>query len=108
MTRLLFSGNLQYWSILVAMAKIRLNPLLFMITRLPSPHQGLCGLVGLSVLLGTALTRADSLVLTNGDRVSGAVVAMDQDSIQLKSDVLGVVRIPRDRVAGISLRDAAP
>ncbi len=64
-------------------------------------------LAGLIVLLGIGQARADTLVLTNGDIVSGAVVSMDQATVQLKSDLLGLVKIPRDRVAKINLREIA-
>ena len=55
------------------------------------------------VLTSTAL--ADSVQLTNGDSVSGKVVSLDAQSLVLKSDVLGEVKIGREKIAAILLGD---
>jgi len=46
---------------------------------------------------------ADTVQLTNGDTVSGKVVSLDGQSLTLKSEALGDVKIPRDKIAAIML-----
>ena len=53
----------------------------------------------------TSTTLADSVQLTNGDSVSGKVVSLDGQSLVLKSDVLGEVKIGREKIAAILLGD---
>jgi hypothetical protein len=50
--------------------------------------------------------RADMLELTNGDHYSGTVVFMTQTNLEFQSDIQGLVKIPRAKVASISLRPA--
>lgn len=45
--------------------------------------------------------RADLLNLANGDRYVGHVELVNQTEVHLKSDVVGLVKIPRDKVVSI-------
>src|SRR5258706_8034237 len=65
-------------------------------------------LVCMSALLGAAPTRADLLELTNGDHYSGTVIALTKTNLEFQSEVQGVVKIPRDKVAKITLRESNP
>ena len=46
---------------------------------------------------------ADQVTMSNGDRYVGRVISLNGDTVVLESDVLGTVRLPRGRVASISL-----
>lgn len=45
--------------------------------------------------------QADTLNLINGDRFVGAVQLVNESEVQIKSDVVGLLKIPRDKVASI-------
>jgi Fe-S-cluster containining protein len=47
--------------------------------------------------------QADQIQMLNGDRYAGRVVSLDTNAVVLKSDVLGTLRLPRSKVAAISL-----
>jgi hypothetical protein len=49
------------------------------------------------------LARADQIEMQNGDRYSGAVVSMTPDTVVLQSEVLGQLKLPRNKVSTISL-----
>jgi hypothetical protein len=53
------------------------------------------------LLLGVACARADVLNLANGDRFIGEVQSLNEKEIQLKSDALGDIKIPREKIASI-------
>ena len=61
----------------------------------------------LSALLTAAPARADLLELTNGDHYSGTVIALTKTNLEFQSEVQGVVKIPRDKVARITLHESA-
>ncbi|HOX58611.1 MAG TPA: YkgJ family cysteine cluster protein [Candidatus Paceibacterota bacterium] len=46
---------------------------------------------------------ADQVELKNGDRYVGQVLSLNTNSIVLQSEVLGTLRLPRNKVAGITL-----
>ncbi len=46
--------------------------------------------------------QADQVDMQNGDRYSGKVVALGSNTVVLNSDVLGTLRIRRDKIASIS------
>jgi len=48
-----------------------------------------------------AATRADTLNLANGDRYLGAIQLVNESEIHLKSETLGLIKIPRAKVASI-------
>ena len=51
---------------------------------------------------------ADQVQMQNGDRYIGKVVSLNSDTLVLQSDVLGAVRLPRSKVALISLGAPLP
>ena len=52
--------------------------------------------------------RADVVQLVNGDTINGKVVSLDETQLKLKSEVLGEMSLPRDKVASIYLGDGRP
>jgi hypothetical protein len=46
--------------------------------------------------------------MQNGDRYVGKIVAMTNDVVFVQSEVLGLVKVPRDKVSAITLGNAAP
>src|SRR5438309_1527431 len=50
--------------------------------------------------------RADQLEMTNGDHYNGKVLSLNTNTIVWKSDILGTLNLPRDKVANISLGSA--
>lgn len=48
---------------------------------------------------------ADTIVLVNGDVISGKVVSLSGDELKLESPILGVLTMHRDKVASVSLGD---
>src|SRR5271170_3219735 len=46
--------------------------------------------------------RADLLEMQNGDRYSGKVLSMSADTVVLESDVLGIINVPRKKVASLA------
>lgn len=55
----------------------------------------------------TILLHADQVEMQNGDRYFGKVLSLDTNLLVLHSDVLGTVRLPRDKVANVTLRTVA-
>ena len=65
----------------------------------------------LSILLVALISlpvQADTLELLNGDRVTGEVIGLDSNEIQLKSESFGIVKISRTKVAAIYLGSRMP
>lgn len=58
---------------------------------------------GLSLLGGAGRLSADQVELRTGDRYVGQVLSADTNSVVLQSEVLGTVRLPRRKVAVITL-----
>ena len=56
----------------------------------------------LSVVLSPWTVRADQVRMQNGDSYYGDVVSLDRETLVLESDILGTVRVPRIRVAGVA------
>lgn len=48
---------------------------------------------------------ADTLELTNGDTLTGKVVAMDDKTVKIQNEILGEITAPRDKVAAVILGD---
>jgi len=64
--------------------------------------------VMLAALLGSAWAScawADTIVMTNGDRLSGEVLLMDGGTLVLKTDYAGEIRISWDKVAQLQTND---
>jgi len=75
-------------------------------------HEPRCGGVRASVALaGVALAlflapgqlRADQVEMQNGDRYAGHVLSLNTNTVVLQSEVLGTLRLPRSKVAVITL-----
>ena len=60
------------------------------------------GYVSMALLL-TCTLRADQIEMQNGDRYNARVVSMNNDSIVIQSDVLGTVKLAKNKVANISM-----
>ena len=69
------------------------------------------GIARLSVagclILAMACLRADQVEMQNGDRYVGTVLSMSADALVLQNDVLGTVKLPRGKVAHITMGPAA-
>ena len=58
---------------------------------------------GLTLVLQLTLAlHAEQFVLSNGDRITGSIVAADADGLQVKSDLLGEVHIEWKAVSSVS------
>ena len=57
--------------------------------------------VGLVVCSAAELGFADQVQMRNGDQYFGSVVSLNKDTLVVQSDVLGTVRLPRNKVAFI-------
>lgn len=66
--------------------------------------------VGMSALslIAVAVASAEEVQLVNGDRITGNVVSLTAKSLTLKSEVLGEIVIPRNKVGTIYLGDVKP
>lgn len=53
-------------------------------------------------------TRADELQMVNGDRYRGSIIGMTATNVEFKSEIMGLVKIPRDKVAHLALGDQPP
>jgi hypothetical protein len=62
-----------------------------------------CSLIA-SIGMLTLSANADVLQLINGDQYSGTVISMTTSNLQFQSEIQGLVKIPRDKVANITLR----
>jgi hypothetical protein len=60
-------------------------------------------------LIALALTaRADIIELVNGDHYRGFVIGMTASNVDFLSEIQGRVKLPRDKVAQITLHDVVP
>jgi hypothetical protein len=64
-----------------------------------------CAALALSAATGRLC--ADQVEMQNGDRYAGTVLALDSNSVVLRSEVLGKVSLPRSQVALITLGPVA-
>ena len=63
---------------------------------------------GIILLFVTApWLRADEVDMENGDRYFGTVLSMSADTVVLKSDILGVLNVPRKKVASLAFDNNA-
>jgi len=75
------------------------------------PYPGMMMAVGSLVgLLGLVPpgSWADQVEMQNGDRYVGTVLSLSADTLVLRNDVLGTVRLPRDKVGRVTLGDGSP
>ncbi len=65
--------------------------------------------LGLAVAFGTFVLpmKADVVELTNGDRYQGRVVSMTESLLEFQSEIQGRVKLPREKVATITLHGSA-
>lgn len=59
------------------------------------------GLLGLAMLTLPGLLWADQVEMVNGDRYQGKIISMTSNEVVMNSDMLGLVKIPRGKVAGM-------
>jgi len=65
-----------------------------------------CGALTLGI--ATFVTRADQVVMQNGDRYNGKVLSVSTTNVVLQSEVLGVVNLARSKVANVALASSSP
>ncbi len=64
---------------------------------------GICCLVFGFFALGIAMTSfADQVEMKNGDRYVGQVISLSADSLVLKNDILGTIKLPREKVSQLT------
>ena len=63
-------------------------------------------LAALAVSLALS-ARADVLELVNGDRYQGTLIGMDRTNVVFDSEIQGRVKLPRDKVARVTLHEVA-
>ena len=68
-------------------------------------RETILGLACAAALLPALPARADILELSNGDHYSGTLVSLNQTNLEFRSEIQGVVKIPRDKVARITFRE---
>jgi hypothetical protein len=68
----------------------------------------LAGLVFLVASTWAAASWSDQVETVTGDRYFGRVVSLGNDTLVLQSEILGTVKLPRSRIATISLGSSAP
>lgn len=64
-------------------------------------------LLGAAFLLTAQLALGDTIRLSNGDTMSGKVTTFNEKEIVIKNDIIGEVKIPREKVVAIVLGDRA-
>jgi hypothetical protein len=84
---------------------INLRPFVFMNSRSHFPYRALA-IVG-ALFAVASFAKADVLELVNGDYYSGTVVSMSRTNIEFKSEMLGKMSLPRNKVQRITLQDPA-
>ena len=62
--------------------------------------------VTLALVAGTLSLKADQVEMQSGDRYVGHVVSINTNTVVIQSDVLGTLRVPRSKVANITLSPA--
>ncbi|MGC3958674.1 MAG: hypothetical protein QM813_12270 [Verrucomicrobiota bacterium] len=62
-----------------------------------------CVLAGVFTLPLTTKVLADQVEMKNGDRYVGQVISMSTDTLVLKNEILGTIKLPRDKVAQLTL-----
>lgn len=73
---------------------------------MPRPH--LLALLPLFLAHVTASVRADTVVLRNGDRLTGTVVNVSADTVRLQTDYAGEIAIERAKVATLTTDEPVP
>ena len=58
--------------------------------------------IAAATLLFANIAFSDQVILRNGDRITGSLVKKDQKSLTFKSDVLGKITVPWDKVQSLT------
>jgi hypothetical protein len=74
----------------------------------PIQHRLIVSLAALFLVVPSQNSRGDQVETQNGDRYVGKVLSMSGDMLVLQSELLGTVRLPRAKVAHITLGTNAP
>lgn len=84
----------------------QLNPHVIMKSLHPLKYSTRVGLV-LAAWAGLLAlpAKADLLELTNGDHYRGIVISMTQSNLEFQSEIQGLVKLPRDKVASIRFHE---
>ncbi|MCI0540630.1 MAG: hypothetical protein L0Z50_35975 [Verrucomicrobiales bacterium] len=77
---------------------------------LRSRNANLCWILPLVLVSFTVAIEADQLELVNGDRYIGKVIAVTETNVTLRSEINGLMQLPRSKVTVITFGDkmAAP
>jgi hypothetical protein len=67
--------------------------------------QLVCFIAPIALAFHPSACRADLLELVNGDHYSGIVIELTRTNLEFQSDIQGLVKIPRDKIAKITLRE---
>src|SRR5215471_15130780 len=59
------------------------------------------------LLLAAGWLSADQLEMLNGDRYVGKVLSLNSNTVVWQSDVLGTIKLPRNKVSSINLGSGA-
>ena len=70
-------------------------------------RSGLCLKICAVFTLACISARGDQIEMQNGDRYAGTVLALNTNGVVIQSEVLGLINLPREKVATISLGVAA-
>jgi len=73
-----------------------------------SPYLRYSACLGLALISFAPSAKADLIELTNGDHYRGTVIGMTLTNIDFLSEVQGRVKLPRDKVAQITLHEVTP
>lgn len=66
------------------------------------PRRISCWVFGFWVLSFAVTTFADQVEMKNGDRYVGQVVSLSTDSLVLKNEILGTIKLPREKVSQLT------
>ena len=59
-------------------------------------------MVAIATLSVSPLIHADQIEMVNGDRYQGKIISLNSNEVVLNSDMLGLVKVPRGKVSGIT------
>jgi len=74
----------------------------------PTQFKARAGFLCLAIAGGCLVASADQVQMQNGDKYLGKVISMNADTIELQSEVLGRVKIPRAKVGVVLFGTNAP
>ena len=62
-------------------------------------------LLACAVCAPPLVARADVLELTNGDHYTGTIISVTRTNVEFKSEIQGLLKLPRDKVAVMTLQN---